>query len=215
MNLSEEQRDLLTELINIGVGRGASSLNQMLGTHISLSVPTIQVLDTTSSEMQTLLNAYSKQSSVHMSFSGGFLGSSLLTFSPESAMILVNSILEAELGDSLADDDMEDEIDSLQASALVEVGNIVINGVLGSLSNGLGVHLQYTVPSYEEASLESFLRQSNEENIQLLILAKTLFKSQSLDLTGEIFLLLELSSLHEFVSLLDRQTEALLSESSV
>lgn len=199
MNLTEEQNDLLTELINIGVGRGAAALNTMLGTHISLSVPTIQLLDLSKPETRKFLNDYKRQSAITMSFSGGFNGNSLLTFSPESAIILVNSILEVELGEAGED---EEELDSLRASALVEVGNVVINGVLGSVSNGLGVHLNYSVPTYEESSLNSLIPQSSDENIQLLILAKTLFKSSSLDLTGEIFLLLELSSIKEFIRLL-------------
>lgn len=195
MILDEHQRDILSELINVGIGRGAASLNEMLNSHISLSVPTIDVIHAGSPEMKKLLGYYARQSSVGMSFSGGFTGNSLLTFSPESAKVLVSSLLDT--------DTTEDDMDSLQASALVEVGNIVINSVLGSLSNGLGVHLCYTVPVYEECALSDVLPRVQGDNMQLVILAKTIFKSQSLAISGEIFIFLELSSLYEFLELIN------------
>lgn len=202
MRLQPEQLDVLTELINIGIGRGAASLNTMLGSHIALSVPTIQTLDASTREMQAFLRLYSNQAAVSMSFSGGFTGNSLLTFSPESALILVNSLLETE-----STEEAGSELDALRASALVEVGNIVMNGVMGSLSNGLGVHLQYTVPVFEHCSLESKLPAPSRDQVQLVILAKTLFRSDSLSITGEIFILVELSSIGQFVSLLNHSYE--------
>ena len=45
MNVSPERIDALTELINIGVGRAASSLNQMCGAHVRLQVPSVAVVD--------------------------------------------------------------------------------------------------------------------------------------------------------------------------
>lgn len=36
MTLTEDQIDALTEIFNIGVGRGADTLNQMLGCHIRI-----------------------------------------------------------------------------------------------------------------------------------------------------------------------------------
>ncbi|MFP5259477.1 MAG: chemotaxis protein CheC, partial [Acidobacteriota bacterium] len=44
MSLSSLQLDILQELINIGVGRAAGMLNQMVNTHIQLQVPVLRVL---------------------------------------------------------------------------------------------------------------------------------------------------------------------------
>lgn len=47
MALTDKQSDALKELINIGVGRGASALNMMLNSHIRLQVPFVKVLSPT------------------------------------------------------------------------------------------------------------------------------------------------------------------------
>lgn len=201
MILPEDHKDFLSELINIGVGRGAQALNLMLDNHISLAVPRIEVLDTGASKVKELYESCQRQAAVSMEFSGGFMGSSLLAFDPESAVILVDAIL----GNDELTEELNDEIDALRASTLVEVGNIVINGVLGSISNGLGVHVDYTVPVYDEVALASLFKESSSQNaqVQIIILANTIFKSESLDLTGELILLFELSTIRDFVLLLE------------
>ena len=43
MNLTPYQIDALTELINIGVGKAAGMLNQILEAHVNLQVPAIKI----------------------------------------------------------------------------------------------------------------------------------------------------------------------------
>ena len=59
MQLSSSQLDALAEVVNIGVGRAAASLSELLGTRIELSVPQIQIkskLESTASELAILQN---------------------------------------------------------------------------------------------------------------------------------------------------------------
>jgi len=44
MYLTELQLDTLREIINVGVGYAAGSLNELVGTPISLRVPEVEVL---------------------------------------------------------------------------------------------------------------------------------------------------------------------------
>ena len=44
LNLTELQRDTITELLNIGMGRAAAALNDMVGEEVALSVPSVEVL---------------------------------------------------------------------------------------------------------------------------------------------------------------------------
>ena len=54
MYISPEHLDALQELLNIGVGRAAGSLNQMLGKPIRLYIPLIQweMIEDLSQEVQ-------------------------------------------------------------------------------------------------------------------------------------------------------------------
>ena len=54
--LTEFQFDALTEVINIGVGRAASILNEMIETHISLQIPEIKVTAEQVTVKQLLIN---------------------------------------------------------------------------------------------------------------------------------------------------------------
>ena len=45
MRLTEKQFDALQELVNIGVGRAAGMLNQMVDSRIILEIPYIKVLN--------------------------------------------------------------------------------------------------------------------------------------------------------------------------
>ena len=45
MILTDEQQDILTELVNIGVGRAAASLSELVGKRIDLNVPKLVICD--------------------------------------------------------------------------------------------------------------------------------------------------------------------------
>ena len=44
VEISPENNDTLKEILNIGVGKSADILNSMLGSHIKLSVPEIEIV---------------------------------------------------------------------------------------------------------------------------------------------------------------------------
>ncbi len=149
MNLSTDQIDALRELINIGVGKAASVLNDMVNCHITLQVPYIKILSPESlkDEMEEL--GKFRVSAVRLGFKGPFSGSAALVFPPDSASKLVAVLTEEESKTS--------DLDSLRIGTLSEVGNIVINGVMGSISNVLEQSINYSLPNYIEDSIENLL----------------------------------------------------------
>ena len=44
VELSAEERDVITELMNMGVGLAAASFSEMIGEEVLLSVPEVEVL---------------------------------------------------------------------------------------------------------------------------------------------------------------------------
>ena len=54
MKVTSYQVDALTELINIGVGRAAGMLNQILEAHIQLQVPSVKIFP--HSQIEHVLN---------------------------------------------------------------------------------------------------------------------------------------------------------------
>jgi len=81
MQITAEQKDALTELINIGVGHAASTLNFLINHKIRLTVPEIEILSLQT--MQSTSPEDHDMSSVSMSFHGDFNGNA----SPEKSKL--------------------------------------------------------------------------------------------------------------------------------
>ncbi len=199
--LSAERIDALQEFINIGVGRAASILNEMLECPILLKIPIVEIFET--AQLQQKLEKHFNEgsfSTVRLGFSGQFSGTAELLFPTESAATLI-SVLTGEAADS-------PDLDSVKIGTLSEVGNIVINGVMGSISNLLGQHLNYTIPIYLEDTIQNLLLPSHkgcQENVFLL--AQTQFEIEQLEIAGDIILIFEVSSFGALIKAIDRELE--------
>ena len=137
MNLTLSHIDALQELVNIGVGRAAGVLNDMLASPIQLNIPEVRLLTPEELKLE-LKNQFgdSLLATVQLSFSGSFSGTAELVFPTESAATLV-SVLTGEAPGT-------PDLDVVKIGALLEIGNIVLNGIMGSLSNALIEHLDYS-----------------------------------------------------------------------
>jgi chemotaxis protein CheC len=141
--ITEEQLDALQEFINIGVGRAAGMLNEMVESPILLNGLVLNVFDSEAVKREVKIRFNNHcLSVVRLDFSGSFSGSAELIFPTESASALV-SLLTGEDRDS-------PDLDEVKIGTLTEVGNIVINGVLGSISNLLKQQMNYRLPIYFE-----------------------------------------------------------------
>ena len=181
MYISPEHLDALQELLNIGVGRAAGSLNQMLEKPIRLHIPFLQLgkMEELSQEVQKMKDT--TLSSVQLPFKGTFSGSSCLLFPTESATALVIALT----GES----EDPDTMDSLREATLTEIGNIVLNGVMGSLANILKHQIIYSVPFYQETSIQGLLQPTPSDSAEIILWAQTQFTIEEYDLTGDIMLM--------------------------
>ena len=82
---SPEMKDALREIINIGVGRAAGTLNELLNHHITLEVPRIDVIALGDLDEKFGLVRATSVSAVRLLFKGPIAGVSSLVFPPESA----------------------------------------------------------------------------------------------------------------------------------
>lgn len=98
MKLTVDHIDALKELINIGVGRAAGVLNQMVHSHILLRVPAVEVL--TLRELRRNMAGLGAEpvAAVRLSFDGDFSGEAELVFPPDSASRLVSLLTNESMG---------------------------------------------------------------------------------------------------------------------
>lgn len=194
--IDRQSLTVLQELINIGVGRGAQVLNTLLSHHVILEVP--QVTETTPEGLLSALGLDPDQelSCVQMGYRGNLQGEVQLIFPSDAANGLVNLIV----GDAYP----ADEMDFIHQATLTEVGNIVINAVVGTLSNLFGFHLQYTLPSYRSGSLDALENQETLLSMEVILLAKTRFTIEDLSLVGNMVLFFSLPTFRNLEEALDQ-----------
>lgn len=193
MNLTLEQIDTIKELVNIGVGRAASVLNEMIGSPICLNIPNLQSLS--ASQLQAQLESQfdcDVISVVQLDFKGFFSGSAELIFPSDSASILVSLLTGEEPGTP--------DLDAVKIGTLLEVGNIVLNGVMGAISNVFSQHLDYSLPIYVEDRVSRLIQARHLDFDVNIILAHTQFLIEKLHLNGEVILIFKVGS---FDALLD------------
>ena len=92
--LTDVERDALAEIANMGVSRAASSLRQMVGEQVLLSVPAVKIVTReTAAEVGRTAATQTKLVAVQQSFDGPFAGSALLIFPAAQSLELVRLIV--------------------------------------------------------------------------------------------------------------------------
>jgi chemotaxis protein CheC len=198
--LTDKEIDALQELINIGVGRAANMLNEMVDSRIILKVPFVNVLNAI--ELQQELNKrFSNDcfASVRLGFTGSFSGTADIVFPTESASTLVALLTGEEPGSP--------DLDAVKIGTLSEIGNIVINGIMGSISNALKQHLHYALPVYEEDKIENLLLSTEVNEKTVFLLAQASFTIENLEIVGDIILIFEMSSFDALIAAVNQELE--------
>jgi chemotaxis protein CheC len=189
------EHDILTEVVNIGMGKAADSLSQLIGERICLSVPGIVVCEP--EELSRILGERSEllDTSVVQEFEGSVSGRAVLAFPRASGV---------KLGQVLAGlDETPGELDLDLSEILEEVGNIVLNGVLGSIGNMLDTGLAYSVPRLYKATDVRQLVTSpagEECTARTQLLADTRFEVSSRRISGSLLIMFGLGSIETVIA---------------
>ncbi len=187
-DLTDIERDALAEIANIGVSRAASSLRQMVGEQVLLSVPAVNIVTREAAARLVERGNSPKLVAVQQSFEGPFSGRALLIFPEAQSLELVRSIVGAEHS-------LEDIID-LEQEALAETGNIILNACLATIANVLRRSMRMSLPSVirgDGATL--FETRTSDPDGDLVLFLYIDFTIKSRDMRGFIALLMDLPSI--------------------
>ncbi|MEM9904443.1 MAG: hypothetical protein AAF921_05390, partial [Cyanobacteria bacterium P01_D01_bin.44] len=173
--------DKLQYLIGLGSDTASETLTDLTGCPIQFQPPVVETM--TAQSLQQLLQGrfgFEPICAAQLPFTGGLNGTAQLFFPQDSALSLT-AMLTGEAPDS-------EEFDLLKQEALTEVGNIVLNSVMGAMSNALAQKLTFSVPIYQEASVEALTQSLNHDSSAVIILTQTHFKIEDLQISGDIIL---------------------------
>lgn len=193
--LSDKQNDVLKEMINIGIGKGAEMLNAILDTHIKLDVPFIRILSQKEFQKDIKVNSVDTLAAVNLSFKGDISGNIELVFPTQSALNLVAALTGEKPQDV--------SLDSIRTGTLSEIGNIVINAIMGNISNMMSFNLAYSVPSYLEGNYEKLSQAIETGENSIILQARARFIIEALAIIGDIVLFMELDSYDKIFAIIE------------
>ncbi len=194
MELTEFQRDALTELINIGFGRAAASLSRITGHRVVLEVPQVAIHPI--SEVNAALSGVVRGdiATVHQVFSGPVAGDALLVLDTAGAA-LIKQLLTDEMPLPLAMDASGQEV-------VTEVGNILLNACLGMFGNLLKVQVSFSVPRLTLETLGIVLDSITveREELRYALVVHAAFRLRDNSLSGYLVIMLGVSSLDRLLN---------------
>lgn len=189
--LDSLQIEILKEVINVGVGKSAEVLNSMIQSHILLEVPEIKIAKYDEYNNFVKYFENTNYAVITLPFNGELNGFSKLIMSSDHAAKLVDAFI----GKSGANMDM----DSLRIDILSEIGNVIINAVMGTLSNMLSISLDYIVPSYEQGTRNIIIPEEMMKNESTVLFAKTHFKIKEFEAQGNFAVFFKVKSFNTLV----------------
>jgi chemotaxis protein CheC len=207
MPLSEIEIDALTELLNVGVSKAATSLRDLIGTQVLLSVPHLALLSREDAARTMSEREANALVGVHQSFEGDLQGRALLIFPEAKSLELVRAVAGGDLS-------LEDII-ALEHEALAETGNIILNNCLATMANLLKRRVKISLPKIIHGTGDTIFNfgDSVEDSDSALFLYIDFF-IRDRDIRGYITMLMDMPALmalrtllREFIELSGGETQ--------
>lgn len=135
--LNEDERDALQEVNNIAMGQAGSSLAELLGVFVQLSVPRVNVVDVSEiSQAITKMVGDKQVAAVRQAFNGPLRGESIAIFDEEGYQDLADLWgYEGALNDTI------------EKELLQDVANVLIGAFLNGVAKILNAEISFSPPS--------------------------------------------------------------------
>ena len=204
MELSSTQSDILNELLNIAMGKTASILSQMIERTININIPKSLLV---SRQMLSTLFQEKYQKSlqedmlgVTLDFSGKCSGSTTLFFEQHQGKTLVDKLIAQQDDDWDFDDPGDPEkfnqtglFSDTDREALLEVGNMLINALMGTIGNLLGLYFDYSLPELQVPyKFDDLKPVENKNDVKDTLVLETHFIDASEEIEGHLIIMFSL-----------------------
>ena len=190
LNLSLIQLDALKEIGNVGAGNSATALSQLINRKIDMSVPQIAIMPL-GDVPDVVGGPEAMVAGVFLRVYGPAPSSILFLLPRDSAFALVDMLMGREQGCTTS-------LNSMDESALMEIGNILAGAYLNALSHFTRLTLLPSIPSLAMdmagAILGVILIQLGEMGDHALVI-ETEFTTENDGVKGHFFLIPDPGSL--------------------
>ena len=197
LNLSSIQLDALKEIGNVGAGNSATALSQLINRKIDMTVPQIAIMPL--GDVPDVVGGPDVMvAGVYLRVFGPAPSSILFLLPRDSAFYLVDMLMGREQGHTTT-------LDSMDESALMEIGNILAGAYLNALSHFTKLTLLPSIPALAMdmagAILSVILIQLGEMGDHALVI-ETEFTTENDGVKGHFFLIPDPGSLSTILAAL-------------
>jgi chemotaxis protein CheC len=202
MELTEQQTDALTELINIAFARTGAALSDLTGHRVLLQPPSVALHLTNELDGQLARFVPGEVAWIHQIFDGPVAGDALLLLNYDGAVQLTELLTD--------DSSNSHRLDESSREVLTEVGNILLNACLGVFGNILQVHVGFSVPRLRLDSIDeliAWLKDDRQETRYALVIF-TKFQIRDSKVNGYLVLVLNMAAFDRLVQEIDNWVAA-------
>jgi chemotaxis protein CheD len=189
--LDDVQKMCFDKIFTFAVSEVARVLSELVNKKTTLTVYDLAI-----HKMSYVQEFLSKEFSDCLIESGelaqGPFGETLLMLPRQKASVLINHLLERDLDTNVHFNDIEE-------SVILEVANILTNGLLGSLANVFECKLTMRPHTfvYEKEHMSKLKFMNTDMGWKGCLILKTKIETPGIDLTSNMFFLIELNSIYK------------------
>lgn len=192
--------DILKELFNISVGKSASILSEIINKKILLNVPNLEIYNLNDKKID-IDNSFPKAMKGTMmvssiSFQEELKGKASLIFPADKMRAFINLCLNEDKEHESSDMDFTD----IDFDVIKEIGNIILNSIIGEIGNYLNIKLSYTLPEVRVFNKIDFKRSIESKDYIHILMIYITFKIDDSEIAGAIIINLTLSSLNDLLN---------------
>jgi len=174
-DLTEDEKDVLQELMNVAYGNATAVVADMLDAFASLSIPRIKIMQTnellaTFAELKRESYFFSTQA-----FNGNFSGENAFFINQESANNLAKH-LELENSEDLDD-------------AILELTNVLTSSLTTKLSQEMNTEVSFSLPTLSKIIPQEISKTATFQHYSQVIVIDTDLNFEDQQIHGKIFIL--------------------------
>jgi len=191
MEILDEKKDVLQEMINTGIGKAAVSFSDMLHKEIKLSVPTL--LFYSLNELDAYLGKMRNNEYVNViqCFSGEMTGRGIVSFPLIGGKTIISTLMEYP-------DSCEPDFGGMERELIAEVGNVIISAVGSSICNMAEIETFYQMPEIEFSS--RIITTDSESADNIYCVGEGEFAVEGINIEGKILFIITYSEIEVIIN---------------
>ena len=180
INLTEDEKDCLQELMNVAYGSATAAITEILDAFAKLSIPKIQIIN--ASELKSYLSKELNLDEEHLvalqQINGTISGENMFVIDKKSARNIAYKF-------GLDEDEVNDEE---VADIVLEITNILSSSTISKLAEDIDTNVSFSAPSIKTLTSINQLNNLFISKYEKVIIISTQLNFEDLNIQAELFI---------------------------